>query len=501
MEVQEPKSSAETPSTTPTQAERDSTIEAVNHLIQGKRHLLVQDIPSAVTSLQEACRLLAESYGEVANECGDAYFYYGKALLEMAREDSSVLGNAIAGDDSDEDDEEETEIDKSEVENGEKKDQPVEKEAAEAKDTISTNDSQPGPSTSTDDGTKKEETEEEITNLQLAWEMLELSKLIFSRQSEGNKEKQLKLAEIHLYLGEVSLESENYGQAIEEFNQCLNIQMECLQPENRLLAETHYQLGLAHAFSDLFDEGVEHFKMAYQIIEEKIGALTIVAAGQEMEKEPDIMSAADPVKAAKEEIEELKALLPEIKDKIVDTEDMKKNAIDAVKNAAMNTATLFVDDLEKNITELNDIAMPSSSSESTSQKPVSNISHLIKRKRKNEVEGDEQEQKKIRCQVGSTSSQVSSTSEASTSSNSLQRCFSEAETTSSITSSEEAKVESRPQPDSNLAPVAGDDAECLVSSAGKSSERRKVSDSADHCDSVHNGEIQGSNVMKNSKNH
>ena len=66
-------------------------------LAAGKRHLLVQDIPLAVSTLGEACELLSGVFGETAAEMAEVYFYYGKALLELARLESGVLGNALDG--------------------------------------------------------------------------------------------------------------------------------------------------------------------------------------------------------------------------------------------------------------------------------------------------------------------------------------------------------------------------------------------------------------------
>merc|ERR1711864_21737 len=63
----------------------------------GKRNLLVSNIPEAVSTLAMACDLLAKQFGETHVECAEAYFYYGKSLLEMSRLESEILGNALEG--------------------------------------------------------------------------------------------------------------------------------------------------------------------------------------------------------------------------------------------------------------------------------------------------------------------------------------------------------------------------------------------------------------------
>ena len=91
------------------------------------------------------------------------------------------------------------------------------------------------------EGDKKEgedaaaqEDEEDPSNLQLAWEMLELAKMVFTAQIEGAQKANLsdglkatlekRLCETYLTLGEVSLENENYVQAVEDISLCLERQ-------------------------------------------------------------------------------------------------------------------------------------------------------------------------------------------------------------------------------------------------------------------------------------
>ena len=66
-------------------------------LAEGKRDLLVHAIPDAVSNCSKACEMMVKHKGEMAADCAEAYFYYGKALLELSRVESGVLGNALDG--------------------------------------------------------------------------------------------------------------------------------------------------------------------------------------------------------------------------------------------------------------------------------------------------------------------------------------------------------------------------------------------------------------------
>ena len=72
----------------------DRALELLN---EGKRDLLVSAIPDAVTNFSKCCEMLVSLKGEMGAECAEAYFYYGKALLEMSRLEAEVLGHAMEG--------------------------------------------------------------------------------------------------------------------------------------------------------------------------------------------------------------------------------------------------------------------------------------------------------------------------------------------------------------------------------------------------------------------
>nr|XP_017523590.2 nuclear autoantigenic sperm protein isoform X2 [Manis javanica] len=202
----------------------------------------------------------------------------------------------------------------------------------------------------------QENEEEEIGNLELAWDMLDLAKIIFKRQE--TKEAQLYAAQAHLKLGEVSVESENYVQAVEEFQACLNLQEQYLEAHDRLLAETHYQLGLAYGYNSQYDEAVVQFSKSIEVIEKRMAVLN------EQRKEAE----GSPTEYEKE-IEELKELLPEIREKIEDAKESQHSG--NVAELALK-ATL--------------VAGRKPTDGASSSNCVTDISHLVRKKRKPEEE-------------------------------------------------------------------------------------------------------------------
>ena len=184
--------------------------------------------------------------------------------------------------DDEEENEEESEDKKEDAEAGPSTEEP--EEGAEAvKDNESIGSNEAGTSNAKDDTDEKaqeKEEEEDPSNLQLAWEMLELAKTIFTKHADSLEtmdpirlDLESKLSETYQTLGEVSIENENYPQAIEDLTMCLRRRQDLLPEDSRCIAETHYQLGVALGFNAQFDEAVNALSDAIGVLEKRISLL------------------------------------------------------------------------------------------------------------------------------------------------------------------------------------------------------------------------------------
>ncbi|CAL8396332.1 unnamed protein product [Boreogadus saida] len=458
----------------------DVTEEAKKLIGTGNRHLVMGDVVSAVNVFQEACGMLAARYGDTAQECGEAFFLCGKSLLELARMENTVLGDALEG--VPQSDEEEKPVSENiETANNLDEDtrdalrrQVYEAMAADKKPE----DSEPtaeataaagpecggaaaqplegqgsgeGPgspagggvepavgaamkgkeveqipvapatgdgdlsagnesadrdkkvfddedenaeaeSGEDDDGDDDDEDEanaddaedEDVGNLQLAWEMLEVAKFIYKRKE--SKEDQLMAAQAYLKLGEVSVESGNYPQALEDFQECLALQLKHLPPHSRLLAESNYHVATTLCYMDAYSQAIEHYNRSIKVIENRLAVL---------QKVIDAAEGADGDAAAKEktEQEELRQLLPEVTEKVADAKESQRAASLAVRQALDGASTSSGFSAENGGPSSSSSAFASASQISTrpfegasSSKSTSDISHLVRKKRKTDEE-------------------------------------------------------------------------------------------------------------------
>jgi Fe-S oxidoreductase len=140
-------------------------------------------------------------------------------------------------------------------------------------------------------------------------------------------------------LGEISIEQEIYEQAITDISESVRIQEEQNEEnrDERMLAESFYQLGLCQQFKDLFKEANETYQKSINIMQMRIeklkGKIELIKEDSTQEAERITMT---------DEITELEALLPEMLCKLEEVNEQGEKSLSLIKEAKeimMNIAT------------------------------------------------------------------------------------------------------------------------------------------------------------------
>jgi len=259
-----------------------------------------------------------------------------------------------------------------------------------------------------EDGEDTEETEEEsqdesqeeespegdaegLSSLQLAFEVLELAAAIYRKEEEQTKELQLKLSQVCLKLGEVCLENEQYEESVKSFEECLTLQKKHLDDDDRLLAETHYQLSVAQTFASKFDDAITNVGDAKDVITRLVERKEKIASDKGLEITEDIDSVAEAVdRKLLSEIRELKKLVPEMTDKILDIKESKKAMEDKLNEIKSELKSAFLSgsklDLGQSSSSTGFGESSNGAGSAAVAKPIA--TSMIKKKRKTEDEGE-----------------------------------------------------------------------------------------------------------------
>ncbi len=293
----------------------------------GHKAYALRDYESAASSYGRASEMMAAKNGDADEANADILFYYGRALYQCAVMSSDVLGNgsgAAAGKEG----------------NGEEKRQKSEANGGAlneaSKDVISDaalakspekkkgvfeflgdddeegegeDEEEEGESDGGGDG--EGEVEDDFT---VAWEILDLARVLLERRIEKpsgdepllRKDKE-RLSEVFDYLGEVSLESENFPQSVTDLTSSLNLKTTLFPADSTVLSEAYFKLALALEFSgevDAKQRAAEYIRQAIRSCELRMERETSNGKGKEKENRE--------VENARELVGELQARLKEL---------------------------------------------------------------------------------------------------------------------------------------------------------------------------------------------
>lgn len=186
-----------------------------------------------------------------------------------------------------------------------------------------------GDDESDDDENKAEQDEEgEGDEFNDAWDVLDIARVIYEK--DDSPEARQKLADVYVCLGDVSLETEKFDQAIPDFRSALEIKQANLEPDNRELAELHYKLALALEYSTAEQHlAVEETEKALKVLRHRLSVLQdkqlaesgdVKGKGKQSDSIGDYSRTSDLHK----EIKEIQELIPDMEVKIEELKNPKQ---------------------------------------------------------------------------------------------------------------------------------------------------------------------------------
>nr|GMD58685.1 protein HGV2 isoform X1 [Ipomoea batatas] len=199
-------------------------------------------------------RVRAMNHGELSPECVQAYYKFGCALLYKAQEEADPLGSVPTKDE--------------ESQQNSCKDEP-------AKSGISAESSVANPTeqdvTPRDVGDNVCEVEEEDeSDLDLAWKMLDVARAIVEKQSGDTMEK----VDILSALAEVALEREDVETSLNDYLKALSIVERIVEPDSRHIAELNFRICLCLEIGSRPQEAIPYCEKAISVCKSRVQRLT-----------------------------------------------------------------------------------------------------------------------------------------------------------------------------------------------------------------------------------
>ncbi|KAG7698675.1 hypothetical protein KL930_001453 [Ogataea haglerorum] len=236
--------------------------ELVKLLEKGAQAFAEKQYEKSVEYYSEACE---KSNLLTGRDDPDLLFLYAKSLFENAVSKSEVFG----GQNNQEEKAEETEDDNGMFQFNE---QLAENEEYEEESEQEKEEQEEDEQSHVQEHEQGEEGEEQ-TDFEVSWEILDLTRTLYEEQLNTLQDEQLetpyldsdkkdikeisspfvaikkKLSEVYDLLGEISLETENFSQAAQDFTTLANLRTELYPFSSRLVSEAYYKLSLASEFN------------------------------------------------------------------------------------------------------------------------------------------------------------------------------------------------------------------------------------------------------------
>ncbi|KAI9501363.1 hypothetical protein GGI25_004922 [Coemansia spiralis] len=285
-------------------------------LKRGTRAFALENWEEAIDNFGELSSITEQTFGSESPRYAECLVMYGRALLQHAVEQSALLaqktlaeaasGNLQTGEQNGEskDNEDKAEVRKANINfEGEPDFRQIESLEHENGEAGSSKGKEADTSEQEDEEHGEEDEEEEHEDdFAAAWDVLDLARVIQSKATDSKS--QLKYAETLMLLGDVSMESENFPQAVKDFTAALEVKQQYLGDDNRELAELYYKVALAHEYNRNTEKALELMAEVQRILGNRLKKLESSTTTKDVEESETLKDVLEDVAS---KIEEWKA--------------------------------------------------------------------------------------------------------------------------------------------------------------------------------------------------
>ncbi|KAJ2616673.1 hypothetical protein H4S08_000675 [Coemansia sp. RSA 1365] len=299
---------SETVGTNDDQSAFSAVMPVIADLLEvGTRAFALGNWEEAIENFGELSSITEQTFGSESQRYADCLVMYGRALLQHAIEQNALLAqkalaDAATGNTAKEEDQDaapskaninfEGEPDFREVEG-------FDQTAADSGMEESSSSKGKQPDTGVVGNEEEVEEEEEQDDFAAAWDILDLARVI--QEKESDSKTRLKYAETLMLLGDVSMESENFAQAVNDFNAALNVKLQYLDDDNRELAELYYKVALAHEYNNDTAKALDLMKDVQRILGNRLKNLEMSDKPEDKEDATSLKEVLEDVAAKVEE--------------------------------------------------------------------------------------------------------------------------------------------------------------------------------------------------------
>ncbi|KAL6224706.1 hypothetical protein ACLB2K_003561 [Fragaria x ananassa] len=267
--------------TSSSDGDREKTLEFADELMEkGNKAMKEDDFGEASECFSRSLEIRVAHFGELAPQCVKTYYKYGCALLYKAQEEADPLGN-VPKKEGESQQESANAGPAKNVLNGESSTASVSSNAEQVASPILQEGAlDDGVSSGKDQEEDNEDSDveelaegdEDETDLDLAWKMLDVARAIIEKQNSGDT---MEKVEVLSALAEVALEREDFETSLSDYQNALSILERLVEPDSRHIAELNFRICLCLEIGSKPDEAISYCQKAISVCKSRVRRLMI----------------------------------------------------------------------------------------------------------------------------------------------------------------------------------------------------------------------------------